>query len=286
MWKLESIELGSVTPEGVAGSADGADVRPGAAVALLAVAPAAVALALLGGALHAISEAAAAALDPLRLDVGPELRRRHGRVRRCPDELLETIEGAHDFDAFAHTGGGSAFFRPTPGRVDIALSRGFLDTGQTYTIRAASERTDLVSASSTDYLNVRVAPDGKDHALVDADKGWLRITDLGLDRCYVRVTYKAGFLTDLGCPAIFGEGAGSSTPVPTWLKEAAKLQVLVNLAHHPVVSRDTGRDAREIAEEIKKDREDTLNRILAQRTRAMPMGHGSVLEATVTASAT
>ncbi len=196
------------------------------------------------------------------------------------------VRRQNDFDAFAHTGGGSAFFRPTPGRVDIALSRGFLDTGQTYTIRAASERTDLVSASSTDYLNVRVAPDGKDHALVDADKGWLRITDLGLDRCYVRVTYKAGFLTDLGCPAIFGEGAGSSTPVPTWLKEAAKLQVLVNLAHHPVVSRDTGRDAREIAEEIKKDREDTLNRILAQRTRAMPMGHGSVLEATVTASAT
>lgn len=116
-------------------------------------------------------------------------------------------------------------------QTELLLSQGFVDSGQTYTVYAAGSQTNL--SSSSNRTDVR-AQNGVDHVVLDAEEGLIRIVDWDLTRCYVRISYTAGFADNSGSPAIY-------TGTPEWLKQAVRLKAQLILDANPVLPRPTER---------------------------------------------
>ncbi len=112
----------------------------------------------------------------------------------------------------------------------LRLNRGFLDLGQTYTIRAAATRLKLPLSTAKD---LRDEPDGSgdDLTIVDAEKGLVVIRDIDLSNFYIEVGYTAGFALDSDEALLFDQDV-----VPGWLQEAAFIHTNILVRHHPVLA--------------------------------------------------
>ncbi len=154
----------------------------------------------------------------------------------------------------------------------LKLSRGFVDLGEPFTIFAASTENGLDLASERVDLQ-SVEGTGTDHVQIDAERGVLRVNDYQLRNCYVRVTYKAGFLDDEGDPAVF-------IGPPDWMIRAADIETRILTNSNPIFGRDN------ITEKEQNRLEGRLNSILRGHARYFPLTHWKTVHCEETASVT
>lgn len=112
----------------------------------------------------------------------------------------------------------------------LKLSRGFVDTAQTITARAAATLAGLDDVD--EYTDLR-DNDGVDHLIVEDDeKGKIMIVDysfLGIARGYVRISYTCGFSNDQADPPLY-------TGIPAWLETMAEIQAELHTMTNPVMN--------------------------------------------------
>ena len=113
------------------------------------------------------------------------------------------------------------------------LSRGLVDTGSNFTIYASAQKKDLTDSTvRVDLEDV----ESVDYTSLDSDKGLLEVFDYDLTQCYVRISYTAGLLDDLGDPAYY-------LNVPRWLYDAVKINTQIALDSNPIIPRPTARES-------------------------------------------
>jgi hypothetical protein len=148
----------------------------------------------------------------------------------------------------------------------LHLSRGFVDSISS--VRAANTVVGLEDSAL--YTDLKSPTDYA--SLVNLERGELRISDFTLSEAYVRVAYKAGFLTNSGNPALY-------LNVPNWLKQATLFAVEQLANANPTLR----------VKEVTQEETDTLSKkvsiILNNRARYMPMAW-EPLSITSTASST
>ena len=110
----------------------------------------------------------------------------------------------------------------------LKLSRGLVDS---ITSAYASSTVNGLSAASS-RTDLTTVLDGSSALLLREEEGELRIVDFGMTNLYVQVVYKAGLLTDDGCPARFES-------VPDWLVELAVIEASLLLNSNPNVRRES-----------------------------------------------
>lgn len=123
------------------------------------------------------------------------------------------------------------FGSPPSYQSELLLSRGLVDTTQTWTVYASSTRTGL--AAATTRVDLR-SNSGTDHTSLEADTGTLRVTEIDLTNQFVQASYTAGLTDDDGDPAAYDN-------VPEWLRQAVRLKTLLLLETNPVIPRPTER---------------------------------------------
>lgn len=152
-----------------------------------------------------------------------------------------------------------------PSKTAFKLGRGFVDSGETIEVFAASTAFKL-DASGT-RVDLQAIQNGNSTISVvrfNHDAGEMFINDYQLSNCYVRTTYTAGLTSDGGEPDVYES-------VPDWLKQACVMETERHMDTMNVFPRVTRR-----AEEERQDTENLerqLNDLLLGHARYMPMAH-------------